>query len=172
GVMLSTNPVTGPVLHDPSLEPLWAVAEQHRIPVMLHPPTCGPSGALRTLGRMGNVHGRLVDNTIAVTELILHGLLDRHPDLRLMLVHGGGFLPYQAGRLDGGYRTRETYAGPLSRESPSAYLADLYYDTVALSGAAIAFLVGLVGAGRVLLGSDYPFALGDPQPVRTVLGAG
>jgi aminocarboxymuconate-semialdehyde decarboxylase len=172
GLMLSTNPLGGRQLHDRELDPLWALAEQERIPVMLHPPTCGPSGSLSTLGRMGNVHGRLVDNTIAITELILHGLLDRHPELRIILVHGGGFLPYQAGRLDGGYRTKEAFVAPLERAKPSDYLDAFYYDTVGLSGAAVAFLAGLAGPERVLLGSDFPFALGDPQPVRTVREAG
>jgi aminocarboxymuconate-semialdehyde decarboxylase len=171
GLLLSTNPVNGPELHDPRLDPLWSVAAERSIPIMLHPPTCGPSGALPSIDGMGNVYGRLVDNTLAVTQLILHGVLDRYPRLKLLLVHGGGFLPFQAARLDGGYRVRESFVAPLERESPSAYLADLYYDTAALSGAAIAFLAGLVGADRVLLGSDYPFALGDPEPVRTVRGA-
>jgi aminocarboxymuconate-semialdehyde decarboxylase len=121
---------------------------------------------------MGNVYGRLVDNTLAVTELILHGLLDRHPGLRLVLVHGGGFLPYAATRLDGGYRTKEAFADELAKGSPSAYLGDFYYDTVTLSANGIAFLAGLVGAGHVLLGSDYPFALGDPAPAATVRAAG
>ncbi|HZE30912.1 MAG TPA: amidohydrolase family protein [Actinoallomurus sp.] len=172
GVLLNTSPQEGVTLHDPEFEPFWSAAEQDAVPIMLHPPTCGPAVALPTLGGMGNVHGRLIDNTIAVTELILHGVLDRHPRLVLILVHGGGFLPYQAARLDGGYRTRESFAGELARERPSAYLQDLYYDTAALSGPAIGFLAGLVGADRVLLGSDFPFALSDPQPVRTVLGAG
>lgn len=172
GLILSTNPATGPALHEPGLDPLWTAAEEHDVPVVLHPPTCGPSGELPTLGTMGNVHGRLVDNTLAVTELILHGLLDRHPRLRLVLVHGGGFLPYQAARLDGGYRTKESFAGPLERGTPSAYLPAFYYDTVALSAPAIAFLTALAGRDRVLLGSDYPFALGDPQPVRTVRDTG
>jgi aminocarboxymuconate-semialdehyde decarboxylase len=172
GLMLNTNPVGDVRLHDPALEPLWTVAERRGVPIVLHPPTCGPSGALSTLGEMGNVYGRLVDNTLAVTELILHGLLDRHPGLRLVLVHGGGFLPYAAGRLDGGHRTKEAHAGALERETPSAYLRDLYFDTVTLSAPAISFLVGLVGAGHVLLGSDYPFALGDPAPVRTVRDTG
>ncbi|TNC29061.1 amidohydrolase family protein [Amycolatopsis alkalitolerans] len=167
GLILNTNP-GGTPLHDPSFDPLWTVAERERIPVVLHPPTCGPSNALPTLGSMGNVHGRLVDNTLAVTELILHGLLDRHPRLRLLLVHGGGFLPYQASRLDGGYRTRESFAVELERGRPSAYLPDFYYDTVAMSAPAISFLAGLAGSERVLLGSDYPFALGDPEPVLTV----
>lgn len=171
GVLLSTSP-DGVALHDKGFEHFWAAAERAGVPVVVHPPTCGPSGALPTLGGMGNVHGRLIDNTIAVTELILHGVLDRYPGLTLILVHGGGFLPYQAARVDGGYRTKESFAGELAREHPSDYLRDLYYDTAALSGPAIAFLTRLVGADRVLLGSDYPFALSDPAPVRTVLGAG
>jgi aminocarboxymuconate-semialdehyde decarboxylase len=172
GLVLNTNPVGGVELHDPSLEPLWTVAGELGAPILLHPPTCGPSGDLSTLGALGNVYGRLVDNTFAVTQLILHGLLDRHPNLRLVLVHGGGFLPYAASRLDGGYRTRETFAVELAKDRPSAYLPDLYFDTVTLSAAGIAFLAGLVGAGHVLLGSDYPFALGDPRPVDTARAAG
>jgi aminocarboxymuconate-semialdehyde decarboxylase len=172
GVLLTTAPSEGLALHDPEFADFWATADREGIPIMLHPPTCGPSNALPTLDGMGNVHGRLIDNTLAVTELILHGLLDRHPRLTLVLVHGGGFLPYQAARIDGGYRTRESFAGELERGLPSAYLPYLYYDTAALSGPAIAFLTRLAGAGRVLLGSDYPFALSDPDPARTVLGAG
>lgn len=171
GLVLNTNPLGGVPLHDARLEPLWTVAAELGVPVVLHPPTCGPSGDLSTLGSMGNVYGRLVDNTLAVTELILHGVLDRHPGLRLVLVHGGGFLPYAAGRLDGGYRTKETFAVELLRERPSDYLPDFYFDTVTLSPSAIAFLVSLVGARHVLLGSDYPFALGDPAPVETVRAA-
>jgi aminocarboxymuconate-semialdehyde decarboxylase len=172
GLMLNTNPTNDIALHSRSLEPLWTVAEELGVPIMLHPPTHGPSGDLATLAGFGNVYGRLIDNTVAVTDLILHGLLDRHPRLRLVLVHGGGFLPYAASRLDGGHRVQESYAGPLRRERPSDYLADLYFDTVTLSGRTIAYLAGLVGAGHVLLGSDYPFALGDPAPVATVRAAG
>ncbi|HEX3648828.1 MAG TPA: amidohydrolase family protein [Pseudonocardiaceae bacterium] len=172
GVVLNTNPVGGTVLHDPRLEPLWTALAELGVPVLLHPPTCGPSGELPTLGGLGNVYGRLVDNTFAVTELILHGVLDRNPGLRLVLVHGGGFLPYAASRLDGGHRVREAYAGDLARDKPSDYLPDLYFDTVTLSAPAVAFLAGLVGPAHVLLGSDYPFALGDPDPVGTVRAAG
>jgi aminocarboxymuconate-semialdehyde decarboxylase len=172
GLILNTDPTAGPAPHEPSFDPLWTLAAAEGIPVVLHPPTCGPSGDLASLCTMGNVHGRLIDNTVAVTKLILAGVLDRHPGLRLVLVHGGGFLPYQAHRLDGGYRTKEAFAGELRREKPSAYLGDFHYDTVGLSGPSIAFLAGLVGPEKVLLGSDYPFALGDPEPVRTVRESG
>ena len=172
GVLLTTSPGRGVTLHDPEFDGFWATAEREGIPIVLHPPTCGPSTALPALGGMGDVHGRLLDTTLAVTALILHGLLDRYPLLRLVLVHGGGFLPYQAARIDGGYRTRDAFAGELERGLPSAYLPHLYYDTAALSPPAIAFLTRLAGTGRVLLGSDYPFALSDPDPARTVLSAG
>ncbi len=158
GLMLSTDLP----LH--TFDPLWTAVVELDVPVMLHPATCGPSGSL------GNVHGRLVDNTLALTGLILHGVLDRFPGLRLLAVHGGGYLPYQAGRLDGGYRTGETKHVSLER-MPSEYLKDFYFDTVALSAPAVEFLASVATPGRVLLGSDYPFAIGDPQPARTVLDA-
>ena len=172
GLLLTTDPADGPGLHEPRWDPLWSVAAHAGIPVMLHPPTRGPSAELSSIGDLGNVHGRLVDNTIAISKLILHGVLDRHPDLRILLVHGGGYLPYQAARLDGGYRTGEAKVDDLPRGLPSAYLPAFHYDTVALSAPAIRFLAELVGADRVLLGSDFPFALGDPQPVRTARAAG
>jgi aminocarboxymuconate-semialdehyde decarboxylase len=172
GLLLTTDPADGPALHDPHWDPLWSVAARAGIPVMLHPPTCGPSAGLSSIGDLGNVHGRLVDNTVAISRLILHGVLDRHPDLRIVLVHGGGYLPYQAARLDGGYRTGEVAVDELDRGLPSAYLPTFHYDTVALSAPAIGFLAELVGAGQLLLGSDFPFALGDPTPVRTAETAG
>ncbi|MCE7002067.1 amidohydrolase [Kibdelosporangium philippinense] len=165
GLMLSTDPLNGPPLHSDHYAPLWMAAVEHQAPIMLHPSTCGPHGGL------GNVHGRLVDNTLALGNLILNGVFDRFPGLQLLAVHGGGFLPYQAGRLDGGYRTGETKVADLERGQPSAYLQDFYYDTVALTAPAIAFLTENVAPGRVMLGSDYPFAIGDPQPATTVRNA-
>jgi aminocarboxymuconate-semialdehyde decarboxylase len=166
GLMLSTDPANCPPLHSDHYDPLWTAAAEHGVPIMLHPSTCGPHGDL------GNVHGRLVDNTLALSNLILHGLFDRFPGLKLLAVHGGGFLPYQAGRLDGGYRTGETKAAELERGKPSAYLTDFYYDTVALTAPSVAYLAENIAPGRVMLGSDYPFAIGDPQPATTVLDAG
>jgi aminocarboxymuconate-semialdehyde decarboxylase len=171
GVVLPTDPPYGPRLHEPAFDPLWMVAAERGIPVLLHPPLRGPSAALPTLGAAGNVFGRLIDTTLAVAQLILHGVLDRHPGLRLVLVHGGGFLPYAAGRLDGGYRTGELHADPLGRPAPSSYLDRLWFDTVTLAAPAIAFLTALAGPDHVLLGSDFPFPLGDPDPVGTVRAA-
>ena len=172
GLCLTTSPADGRVLSDPSFASLWAAAAEHRIPVMLHPPTTGPAGALTTLDGLGNVYGRLIDSTTAIADLILSGHLDRFPGLRILVVHGGGFLPYQLDRLDGGYRAGEAKRIELALGRPSAYARHFVYDTVALSAPSIRLLVDLVGADRVALGSDFPFPIGDPVPVTTVDEAG
>jgi aminocarboxymuconate-semialdehyde decarboxylase len=171
GLILNTHPPERD-LADAELEPLWSAAEQLGIPVVLHPPTEGPHSAIPGAAAYGNAFGRLIDSTLVLASLVLGGLLDRHPDLALVAVHGGGFLPYQAKRLDGASRI-----GPLAdltpeRGSPSEYLTSLYFDTVSLSASAIRFLTEVAGADRVLLGTDYPFPLGDRTPVQTVHDAG
>lgn len=172
GLLLSTNPPGPADLGDPALDQLWAAAAECGAPVMLHPPSDGPSRALPDSTLFGNVYCRLVDTTFGLTKLLLAGVLDRHPDLRLIAVHGGGFIPYQWSRLDGGYRADAPSAYSLDRERPSDYLHDIYYDTVAMSSAALRMLIDTVSAPQLLLGSDYPFPLADPEPVRTVRRAG
>ena len=81
-----------------------------------------------------------------------------------MLVHGGGFLPYQAGRLDRGFAAQPELTATELTSPPSESLRRLYYDTVLHSPEAVAFLVRFAGAGQVLLGSDMPFAMGEPDP--------
>ncbi|MFB9742053.1 amidohydrolase family protein [Pseudonocardia sulfidoxydans] len=172
GLVLSTDPVHCTSLADPRLDPLWTVAAGLGVPVQLHPASTGPARALPDSAEFGNAYCRLVDTTFGVARLILAGVLDRFPGLRLITVHGGGFLPYQAARLDGAHRADALSAHTIGRDRPSDYLRDLYYDTVALTPEAIRFLTDAVGHDRVLLGSDSPFPLGDPQPATTVRAAG
>jgi aminocarboxymuconate-semialdehyde decarboxylase len=172
GLVLSTNPVHCEDLADKRLEPVWTAAEQLSVPVLLHPATDGPARLLPGSEGFGNAYCRLLDTTFGVAKLLLSGVLDRHPQLRLVTVHGGGFLPYQAMRLDGAHRADALSGYALERGTPSAYLRDLYYDTVAMSAPAIRFLTDAVGADRVLLGTDTPFPLGDQDPVGTVRAAG
>lgn len=93
------------------------------------------------------------------------------PELTVVLVHGGGFLPYQLGRFDRGHRARPEAraagAGPAS-----GYARRFYYDTITHSVRSLCFLCDVVGADRLLLGSDFPFGLGDPEPVAAVRRAG
>lgn len=172
GLILSTNPSGCDDLTDPVLEELWETAAGLDVPVVLHPPTDGPARALPGSAEFGNTFCRLVDTTFAVSKLLLSGVLDRHPGLRLVVVHGGGFLPYQSRRLDGGHRADALSGYRIERDRPSDYVPDLFFDTVALRPESVRFLADTAGPGHVLLGSDYPFPLGDPDPVGTVRSAG
>jgi aminocarboxymuconate-semialdehyde decarboxylase len=168
-VMVSTQPRGQATLGDKATDPFWAAAASAGVPVILHPPVNGPSCAF-TAPVLQNVSGRVIDASTAVLDLLAHGVIDRHPDLRLIVVHGGGFLPYQIFRLDGLAR-----AGLLEktdmRVPPSELLRRLTFDTVALDPLSIEFLVARVGSERVLLGSDAPFPIGDPEPVASVRAA-
>jgi aminocarboxymuconate-semialdehyde decarboxylase len=172
GLILSTNPPGARDLADPALEGLWDAAAGLGVPVVLHPPADGPARALPGSAEFGNTYCRLVDTTFAVTKLLLSGVLDRHPRLRLVVVHGGGFLPYQSMRLDGGHHADLLSGYQIARDKPSDYLRDLFFDTVALRPESVRFLADTVGADHVLLGSDYPFPLGDRNPAGTVRSAG
>ncbi len=168
-VMLSTHPAGVSSAADESLEPLWARLADAGLPVLLHPPVNGPSRTFMP-PILQNVAGRPIDTSSAVLQLMAGGLLRRLPGLRLIVVHGGGFLPYQASRLDGLVR-----AGLLAKtqmaEAPSIVLRRLFYDTVTLDPLSVEFLVRRVGAGQVLLGSDTPFPITDPDPVGTIRSA-
>ncbi len=157
-------------LSDPSLDPLWARLAALGAVVVLHP--LGFSdGARLSPFFMVNTVGNPLEEVIATNHLMLGGVLDRHPELRVLIVHGGGCLPFLIGRLDHAWRRRPEIRR-LTAEPPSAYLRRMWYDTVVFDPRLLAMLVSLVGADRVLLGSDYPFDMGDDDPLGTVEAAG
>lgn len=161
GVEISTDTGNGN-LDDDSVEPFWEAAENLRALVLIHP---SASARVQLPYRLGNFVGNPSDTTLAIARLMFGGVLDRHPDLRICLVHGGGFLPYQAGRLERGFRV---YGGDHIKTSPLELLRRLSYDTVLHSPGRVRTLIDLVGLDRVLLGTDYPFDMGDPAPQRTL----
>jgi aminocarboxymuconate-semialdehyde decarboxylase len=169
-VTLSTHPAGVRSAADEALAPLWDRLAGLGRPVLLHPPVNGPSSAFIP-PLLQNVAGRLIDASAALVELMAGGLFERHRGLRVIVVHGGAMLPYQIFRLDGLVR-----AGLLARtrmtEAPSDVLPRLFFDTVGLDARSIEFLAGRVGAGQVLLGSDAPFPIADPDPVGTLNAAG
>ena len=157
-------------LSDPALDPLWARLEKLDTAVMLHP--LGFSDGMRLSPFfMVNTVGNPMEEVIAANHLILGGVLDRHPGLRIKIVHGGGFYPFLIGRLDHAWKRRPEVR-KLTAEAPSAYLKRMWYDTVVFEPAILRMLVSLVGAERVMLGSDYPFDMGDMDPLGMLESCG
>lgn len=158
GAIIGTS-VEGIPLEDERFEPFWHAVEALEVPVMLHPYYVGPRPGLSDF-YLVNLIGNPLDTTVAAARLILSGFLDRHPRVRLLLVHGGGFLPYQIGRLDHGFRVRPEIRRHI-RQPPSAYLDRFYFDTVVHADLPLHFLIELMGDERVMLGTDLPFDMAD-----------
>jgi len=168
GAMIDPNALGRP-LGDRAFDPFWRAAADLGAPVILHPFLLE---AVERFGRhyLHNLVGYPFETTLAAASLILGGTLDRFPGLEIVLVHGGGFLPYHVGRLDRGHVARpETRADGAAL--PSGYLRRFHYDTLVQFAPALRYLVGVVGADRVVLGSDHPFWLGDPEPLGIVRDA-
>ena len=169
GAMIDPNALGRP-LGDGAFDPFWRAAADLGAPVILHPFLLE---AVERFGRhyLHNLVGYPFETTLAAASLILGGTLDRFPALEVVLVHGGGFLPYHIGRFDRGHAGRdEVRADGAGR--PSGYLRRFHYDTLVQFPRALAYLVDAVGADRVLLGSDHPFWMGDPEPRTVVSEAG
>lgn len=153
------GPVVGDVpLDDPRFAVLFETAQSIDVPILLHPSYVGLRPGLADF-YLTNLVGNPLETTVSVARLILSGTLDRLPRLRLALVHGGGFVPYQVGRLDHGWEVRPESKGCAAR--PSSYLRRFVYDTITHQPAALAYLIGLVGADRVAFGTDLPFDMMD-----------
>jgi aminocarboxymuconate-semialdehyde decarboxylase len=156
GAQIGTD-VEGIGLDDPALRPVLAAAADLGVPLILHPYYVGLRPGLADF-YLTNLIGNPLATTLAAARLIFSGVLDELPGLRVVLMHGGGYLPYQIGRLDHGYLVRPETRG--CARQPSAYLSRFWYDTVTHAPAALRFLAGLVGADRVLFGTDFPYDMG------------
>jgi aminocarboxymuconate-semialdehyde decarboxylase len=155
-------------LSDPRLEPFWARAAELRAIVFLHPFGCSLDERLDRF-YLTNTVGQPVENAVALSHLIFAGVLDRHPDLRIVAAHGGGYLPTAIGRSDRAWRVRPEARG--CEHPPSSYLRRIWFDTVVHDAKALRALVEAVGGSRVVLGSDFPFDMGVDDPVALVRGA-
>jgi aminocarboxymuconate-semialdehyde decarboxylase len=165
GAMIGSN-VEGRNLDHPSFEPLWAAAAELDVLLFIHPVNVAGTERLRSY-YLTNLIGNPLDTTIAAACLVFGGVLERHPGLKVCLVHGGGFVPYQAGRWAHGWQVRPEPKVTL-KQSPEPWIARFYYDTILHSSENLDFLIGSAGASRVLLGSDYPYDMGTGECVRQV----
>lgn len=166
GIYAGTTIQDTPLSDERFLPVLERIAEK-RLPIFLHP--------LKVIGMedrldrffLANLLGNPFDTAVAAAHLIFAGVMDRFPDLDVVLPHAGGALPILAGRLSHGWRVR-----PECRHlpaAPMAYLQRFHYDTIAHDEDSLAFVLSKVGPGRVLLGSDYCFDMGLDRPVEALM---
>jgi len=157
GVEISTS-VNGQELDAPALAPFWAQAEALGALVFIHPfgTTLGERTATHYLV---NTIGQPLETTLALSHLIFGGVLDQHPDLKIVAAHGGGYLPTYIGRSDHAFKVRPEAAVATTR-LPSEHLKRIWFDTVIYDTMALRHLVDRVGATQVVVGTDYPFDMG------------
>ena len=165
GFHLASN-IQGRNLDDPDLEPVWEAAQALNAFVLVHPFKVAAGERLKSY-YLKNLIGNPLDTTIAAASLIFGGVIERYPAISFCFSHGGGFVPYQAGRFIHGWNVRPEPKQFLGR-GPAESLGRMYYDTILHSDATLKFLVDAAGASHVLLGSDYPFDMGYYDGVRQV----
>jgi aminocarboxymuconate-semialdehyde decarboxylase len=167
GVMIGTLPkgLGGGNLDDPSLDPFWDTASKLGAAVYLHPMFVCGEPRLNDYDLV-NALGRLVDTSIAVSRLLYSGHLLKFTGMKFILSHGGGALPYALGRLA---RSHQASQGKLA--DPRKGFATLYFDSCVFDVDSLEFLARKAGAQRVMLGSDAPFPIGDPEPGKVIANA-
>ncbi|MGW8379065.1 amidohydrolase family protein [Streptomyces sp. ODS28] len=168
GVEISSH-APGWELSDPAYEPLWSRAEETGALVFLHPFGCTLDERLDRW-YLSNTVGQPAENAVALSHLIFSGVLDRHPGLRLLAAHGGGYLPTHIGRSDHAWAAREDARADCAHP-PSSYLRRLYFDSLMHDPQVLRALVRAAGADRVLLGSDFPFDMGTEDPLGALRAA-
>jgi aminocarboxymuconate-semialdehyde decarboxylase len=112
--------------------------------------------------------GMPAEQSRAACCLIFGGVLERLPDLRVCLAHGGGSFPYTIGRIEHGFRMRPDLVATDNPRNPREYLSRLYFDSCVHDALALRYLIDAVGSDRIMLGTDYPFPLGEQQPGRGI----
>lgn len=162
GIEICTN-VNGIDLAVPELKPFFTAAEELGVLLFIHP-LGFTQGQRLTDHYLNNVLGNPLESTIAISHLIFGGVLETYPGLKICVAHGGGFLPGYWGRMDHAYRARPDCREHISRP-PSSYLRQLWLDTLVFDQQQLDSLVRTHGADKLCLGTDYPFDMGEPDPV-------
>jgi len=155
-------------LSTPRLDPFWAAVQELDVPMLIHPTSF--ASARLAPHHLLNIIGNPLDTTVGVHHLIFDGVIERFPDLKFVLSHGGAFTSHYFARMDHAYGARPD-CRDMIHQKPSTYLRKFYFDTLVFSVEQLDFLIKTFGADHVLIGTDYPFDMGEYDPVEHVYQA-
>lgn len=164
-----TGSVNDEELADPKFHPFWAAAEELGTVIFIHPRNF-PAGQSRLNGngRLDNVIGNPLETTVALSHLIFEGTLDKYPGLKICAAHGGGYLPSYIGRSDHCVTNASMFCEAVGK-LPSEYLHQLYFDSLVYTTENLSHLIDTVGASQIVVGTDFPFAMGNEDSINHVL---
>ena len=152
--------VNGQYYHSHDFDPFWKKAEELDALIVLHPEDVAGAERMGPYG-LKLICGNPADSALSLGYMTYSGVFDRFPNLKLCVLHGGGFFPYHLGRFDQGWHVRAGARAPQAQKPPSAYLKNIYYDNMIYRVDTIDYLRRLAGADHIMVGTDYPFNLGD-----------
>lgn len=166
GAFIGTN-VNGQYYHSKDFEPFWAKAQELDVMIVMHPEHIAGAERMTEFG-LNAVCGNPADSTLSLGYMLYSGLFDRFPDLKICALHGGGFLPFHMGRFDKEFAVGKKTRPAQAQRPPSAYLKNLYFDTLVYDVDTLEYLKAKVGTDKLMLGTDYPYTLGDWMAVEKV----
>jgi aminocarboxymuconate-semialdehyde decarboxylase len=166
GAFIGTN-VNGQYYNSQDFDPFWAKVQELDVIVVIHPEHIAGAERMTEYG-LNAVCGNPADSTLCLGYMLYSGVFDRFPNLKVCALHGGGFLPYHLGRFDKEFETGKGVRPAQATKPPSAYMKNLYFDTLVYDVDTLEYLKAKVGADRLMLGTDYPYTLGDWLGVEKV----
>ena len=166
GAYIASN-VNGKYYDSKEFDPFWGKAQELDVLIVMHPEDVAGSERMGPYG-LRLICGNPADSALSLGYLTYSGVFDRFPNLKLCVLHGGGFFPYHLGRFDRGFAVRSGSRASQSSLPPSAYLKNLYFDTLVYRVETLDYLMRIAGADHLLVGTDYPYTLGDWKAVDKV----
>ena len=167
GAMIGTQPHGGyGNLDDPDLDEFWGTAAELHVPIVIHPMFGSDDARLHDM-QMMNAVGRVCDVSVAISRMLFKGHLTRYDGLTIVASTGGGALPYMLGRLERNFKAFPDLVG-----DPVQEFHKLYFDSIVFQPDILQFLSKKVGVEKIMLGSDYPFPIGDQEPRSVIDKAG